>query len=577
MPGPPAKFGAPLLAAVRAGQVEQKSIDDAALRMLRLIVRSGVLDPGPKPTGELRSARNHDAALAVAREAVTLLKNAGALLPLDPHQVHTLALIGPNVDVPLYQGGGSASVVPGVLSTPLGQIEAIVPTVKILSARGVDNDEVPPPIDARLLSPATDRRQQGLEYSYFDNADFKGRPVRHGTARYFDATMLASHLTQMSARLTGYLWPAQSGTYQFSLSALGQGHLYIDDQEIVGPKTGTQLPAQIDFGAGLRLGSIALEAGKHYRLRVEYVSLPISFHSLHVGLRLPIDGIEAAVAAARSADAAIVFVGSSRATETEGRDRASMALSGQQDQLVQAILKANARTVVVLQGGAPYALPWQGHAPAIVEAWLNGEAGPQAVAEVLFGLVNPSGKLPMTFPRRMPDTPAYLYYNAGPDADYGEGVFVGYRWYDSRDIEPAFAFGHGLSYTNFAYQNLTVPAKVPSGGNFEVSVQISNTGTREGAEVVQLYVGDEATRSVVRPQKELKAFRKINLQPGEATTISFTLTPRDLQYYDARAHAWAETPGMHRISVGSSSRDLRAMQEFELMAAAHAGPLQPEH
>ena len=150
-------------------------------------------------------------------------------------------------------------------------------------------------------------------------------------------------------------------------------------------------------------------------------------------------------------------------TETEGRDRASLALPGRQDELVQAVLGANPHAVVVVQGGAPYALPWQKQARAIVQGWLNGEAGPQAIAEVLFGVVNPSGKLPMSFPKRLTDTPAYLYYDSGPRADYGEGVFVGYRWYDTRDIEPAFPFGHGLSYTTFAYGNLVVPPRVMRG------------------------------------------------------------------------------------------------------------------
>ena len=567
MPGPPKMFGAPLLAAVRAGQVGQAVIDDAALRMLRTIVRSGALDPGPKPAGELRSARNHAQALAVAREAVTLLKNDGGLLPLEAGRLHSLAVIGPNADVPLYQGGGSASVVPGVISTPLQQLEALAPGVKVSYARGVDNDEVPPPIDARLLSPTSDRKQPGLAFRYFDNADFKGKPVSRGVQTYFDATMMASGLGAMSARLEGYLWAPRSGSYQFSVSALGTGRLYIDDQEVVGPTAGSGLPAQIDFGAGVRLGQIQLTAGKRYRLRVDYVSLPIPFHSLHVGLRLPVDGIEAAVAAARAADAAVVFVGSSRGTETEGRDRPSMALPGRQDELVDSVLRANPHTVVVLQGGAPYALPWADRAPAIVQGWLGGEGGPQALAEVLFGLVNPSGKLPMSFPKRLQDSPAYLYYGTGPDVNYGESVFVGYRWYDARGIEPAFAFGHGLSYTTFSYHDLKVPARVAQGSSSEVSVQVTNTGKRAGAETVQLYVGDEATRVVVRPERELKAFHKVSLQPGETATVRFVLTPRDFKYYDAQAHRWASTPGAHRIVIGASSRDARAAQEFELVAA----------
>lgn len=567
MPGPPAKFGAPLVAAARSGEVKQDVIDDAALRMLRLLVRTGALDKSPRPSGELRSDRNHETALALARESVTLLKNDAGLLPLSSAALRTLAVIGPNADVPLYQGGGSASVVPGRVSTPLEQIKSVAPALKITYARGVDNDEVPPPIDARLLSATMDRAQQGLSYRYFDNPQFKGRPVQQGRAQYFDATMMASHLGQMSALLTGFLWAPQSGTYQFSLSAIGSGHLYIDDREVIGPKVGEELPAQIDFGAGVRLGRITLVAGQRYRIRVEYVSLPLPFHSLHIGLRLPVDGIEAAAAAAHAADAAVVFVGSSRATETEGRDRPSMALPGEQDELVNAVLRANPRTIVVIQGGAPYAFPWQRQVPAILEGWLAGEAGPQAIAEVLFGSVNPSGRLPISFPRRLPDTPASLYYDTGPDAEYGEGVFVGYRWYDARRIAPAFAFGYGLSYTTFAYHNLVMPDHLVRGSNLEVAVDVTNTGSRAGAETVQLYVSDNATRQVVRPEQELKAFRKVSLKAGETTTVRFTLMPRDFQYYDVHAQRWVETPGSHKVVIGSSSRDARASQAFELVAA----------
>ncbi len=566
MPGPPIHFGPHLQAAVAAGEVGQALIDEAARRMLRTIVRSGVMDKPSRQRGELRSLRNHEAALAAARESIALLKNDGALLPLSASQIHTLAVIGPNADVPLYQGGGSASVVPGVNVTPLAAIRALAPGINIQYSRGVDNDELPPPIDLRLLSTGIDRRHPGLSFAYFDKADFKGSPVRQGTAEYFDATMMASKLGQMSARLEGYLWPTQTGTYEFSLGQLGSGRLYIDDQELIGPQHGSARPAQIDFGPGVRQASMALVAGRYYRVRIEYVSLPLSFHSLHVGLRAPVDGIEAAVAAARAADAAVVFIGSARGSETEGRDRASLALPGRQDELVRAVLKANPRTVVVLQAGAPYALPWSDQAPAILQAWLNGEAGPQALAEVLFGAVNPSGKLPVSFPERLSDNPAYLYYSAGPDADYGEGVFVGYRYYDTKGIAPLFAFGHGLSYTTFAYHELMVPTRALRGQPLTVTVAVTNTGARAGTETVQLYVGDAATRVVVRPLQELKAFRRVSLRPGETTTLSFTLAPRDFQYYDVHAHQWADTLGSHRISVGASSRDLRASQDFELAA-----------
>lgn len=333
MPGPPRFFGAPLQAAVTAGQVSPAVIDEAVRRILRTVVRAGLLDGRSRGAGELLSARNREAALSAARESVTLLKNDGAVLPLSAARIHSLAVIGPNADVPLHQGGGSASVVPGRLTTPLQSLRARAPGVQIRYVRGVDNDEVPPPIDPRLLSPTVQRKQMGLAYRYFANATFGDPAVRQGIATYFDETMLVGSLDQMSARFAGYLWPTQSGTYEFSLSQLGTGRLYVDDREIIGPDAGKELPAQIDFGAGVRLGSVALEAGHHYRLRVEYASLPIAFHSLHLGMRAPAEGLEAAVQAARTSDVAIVFVGSSRTSETEGRDRSSMTLPGSQNEL----------------------------------------------------------------------------------------------------------------------------------------------------------------------------------------------------------------------------------------------------
>lgn len=565
MPGPPRYFGPLLQDAVRDWQVEQSTVDDAARRVVRTILRSGLLDHRPRPPGELLSPRNRAAALAAARESIVLLKNQGALLPIDRTRVHTLAVIGPDADVPLYEGGGSAHVVPSRSQTPLMSLRQLAgPGVEIRYARGADNDEVPPPIDSRLLSPVTGASSaQGLAFSYYESTSLQGKPVKTGIETDFDRVMIAPTLTPLAARWEGFLSAPATGDYQFSLRAVGRARLYVAGRRIIGPGEGTSLPAQTDFGSPLELASVALEAGHRYPIRVEYTTAPAQFHFLHLGLRLPPPSIEQAAAAARGADAAIVFVGSSRGTETEGRDRTTLALGGKQDELVEAVLAANPRTVVVLASGAPYELPWAGKAPAILESWLDGEEGPHALAQVLLGDVNPSGKLPFTFPRRLADNPTYLYYSGGRDANYGEGVFVGYRWYEKRGIEPLFPFGHGLSYTTFEYANLRVPASVTIGEPVEVAVDVRNSGSRAGKETVQLYVGDEATTAVVRPVKELKAFRKIELDPGQTRTVRFTLSPRDLSYYDIHQAAWTSTPGTHRIYIGSSSADIREQKDFE--------------
>lgn len=588
MPGPPQYFGARLESAVHDWQVDQDAVEDAARRIVRLIVRSGLLDGEARERqrrdGELRSPRNRQAALHAARESIVLLKNDGGLLPLDRTRLHTLAVIGPDADVPLYEGGGSAHVVTDRVLTPLMSLRRLVGAgIEIRYARGADNDDSPPPIDARLLTPTAQGPApsasvggaspaprdalagHGLTYSYYANASFRGTPVETGVETDFHKVLIAPNLPRLSARWTGYLLAPQSGPYQLSVSGVGRVTLSIDGKALIG-RGGESSPPQDDFGSRAQLATITLEAGHRYRISVAYVSAPVMFHAMHLGLRLPAPSIERAVAAARGADAAIVFVGSSRTTESEGRDRASLTLPGRQDELVEAVLAANPHTIVVLESGSPYALPWADRAPAIIEAWLDGEEGPNALAEVLLGEVSPSGKLPFTFPRRLADNPTYLYYPAERDESYGEGVFVGYRWYDKRQIDPLFAFGHGLSYTTFAYSHLTVPASVAVGQPIEVAVDVKNTGSRAGEETVQLYVGDDATTAVVRPVKELKAFRKVRLAPGESRTLRFTLSARDLEYYDVSRSAWVGTPGVHRIYVGGSSRDIRAEQDFQWAA-----------
>jgi len=568
MPGPPRYFGPLLTQAERNWQVEQTVVDEAARRALRLIIRSGALD-GKHGAGQLRSERNRAAALAAAREAITLLKNDRGLLPLDAAKIHSLAVIGPNADVPLYQGGGSAGVVPSRILTPLTALRAALGSkVQIRYAQGADNDALPPPADARLLSPTQDRSETGLRYSQYNNASFQGQPERTGVETFFDkiALQFGVGAPQVSIRWEGYFWPPRAGLYEFGLSQVGTSSLYIDDQKILDDTLGTPHSAQLDFGAPVRTATATLEAGRAHRIRIDYVSLPFPFHSMHLGIRLPAGDIQEAVQAASGADAAIVFVGSSRSSETEGRDRSDMELSGHQNELVQAVLAANPNTIVVLNNGAPLELPWAERVPALVEGWLGGEEGPEALAQILLGSVNPSGKLPFTFPRRLEDNPAYLYYSPGRDASYGEGVFVGYRYYQKRKLAPLFPFGHGLSYTTFEYESLRVPASIASGSSFEVAVDVHNTGKRAGQETVQLYVGDEATTEVVRPIKELKGFQKVSLAPGESKTLKFTLTPRDLSYYDVHRKEWVSTPGTHKIYIGSSSADIRVQQAFDWTA-----------
>jgi beta-glucosidase len=279
----------------------------------------------------------------------------------------------------------------------------------------------------------------------------------------------------------------------------------------------------------------------------------------------------AAAAAARSATVAIVMVGEVSG-EGETHERANLSLAGNQNALVSAVAKANPKTVVVLKSGGPVLMPWLGVVPAVVEAWYPGEEDGSAVAAILFGDFNPSAKLPMTFPRREADlptkTPEQYPGIKGADghytAKYSEGVFVGYRHYDRNGITPLFPFGHGLSYTTYAYSGLTVtPA---SDGTVTVAADVTNTGSRFGGEIVQLYVGAPSGAPVPIPPQQLKGFQKARVAPGQTVRVTFQLDQRAFSYWDVASHSWKVTAGTYPILVGSSSRDIRLRGNVTLPA-----------
>jgi len=304
---------------------------------------------------------------------------------------------------------------------------------------------------------------------------------------------------------------------------------------------------------------VELEAGRAYEIRAEYFeqtgNAMVRLGWAYAGNRLI---AEAAKLAAES-DVAVVFAGISYQQEGEGFDRADLELPGEQNELIAAVARANPRTVVVLNNGTPLNMTaWIDQVPAVIEAFYPGQEGGNAIADVLFGDVNPSGKLPMTLPRRLEDTPAFAHY-PGRDGKvhYREGLMVGYRYYDTREVAPLFPFGHGLSYTEFTYSNLQISADANEQNyRINVSVDVANTGRRAGAEVVQLYVRDVQS-SLERPQKELKAFQKVALRPGEKKTVQLALDRSALEFYDPARNAWIAEPGEFEILVGRSSRDIR--------------------
>jgi beta-glucosidase len=569
MPGPAWHMGQRLVETVNDGTVSPKAVTEAARRMLRLILRA--LEA--KGTAEINTERHWRIARSVAEEAIVLLKNDG-ILPLDAGGLRTIAVIGPNADEPIIQGNGSAHVIPFREATPLdGFKELLDDGVRLIHAPGVDNEPEVPLIDRRMLSPDRERTQQGLKASYWRAAEFEGPVVFEQTEPYlhkfgFHDAVAPQERGSFSVRWEGFLWPERSGTYDFIVECSHRpdtwAEIRIDGVPVAGRSTEQEGFAHFEVVKMKRgKGSVALEAGRSYRIEIDYSTQSDLMRIFKVGARKPAGTIDEAVAAAKSADVAVVFVGVSRSTDGEGFDRPGMDLWGDQNALVEAVAAANPNTVVVMQNGAPMALPWLGRVKGLINAWLPGQEGGHAIARVLLGEVNPSGKLPHTVPKRLEDNPTFIHYPGRRDADYGEGVFVGYRYYDKAKVEPLFPFGFGLSYTSFAFANPRGPAAVKQGESFTISVDVTNTGERPGKEVVQLYI-EQTAPSEARPLRELKGFRKVELDPGETRTVAFTVTPRDLSFYDVHLPGWSAEPGRFVAHFGGSSRDLPVSHGFEL-------------
>jgi len=304
-----------------------------------------------------------------------------------------------------------------------------------------------------------------------------------------------------------------------------------------------------------------LEAGRSYEFAIHYSGAA----GFTLGWDAPSDLFtpEAEyLAAARAADTVIFVGGLSHDDDREAVDRRNLELPGGQDEVIAKLLETNPNTVILLLGGSPAEMPWIDRARAVVWGWYGGQEGGRAYAEVLFGDVNPSGKLPMTFPVRLEDSAPIALDDYGPDVtNYPEGVFIGYRWYEKQGIAPLFPFGHGLSYTTFEYSGLEIAAPADGDAVAVVTATVTNSGERAGAETVQLYLGD-VEASVERPAKELRGFTKVFLQPGESRRVEIPLGVRDLSFWDVESGAWKAEPGAFEVMLGASIADIRLRDRF---------------
>jgi beta-glucosidase len=584
MPGPGVWRGDLLLQAVERGEVDEATLDTSIRRLLLLLQRAGVFEHPEEPAEQGNDLPEHRALIReAAAEGIVLLKNEGDVLPLQREKLNSVAIIGPNAKVARIMAGGSAQVNAHYAITPYdGVVAKLDEPVEIGYELGCPNHKQLPQFDMDQLLAGVEGNEHGWRTDYFNGPALVGSPIYTEISKQPELMWFGSNVNpnfdvhNFSMRATARFTPAQTGTYAFSLTSAGLSRLFIND-ELAVENWAQQVPGESYFGMGSTEVKVErhLVAGQEYTLTLEYAK---SQDGLIAAVRpgclppLPADGIERAVALASQSDVALIFAGLSGEWESEGFDRHNIDLVGQQNELIERVAAANKRTIVVLNTGSPIAMPWLEQVAAVIQAWFPGQECGNAIADVLFGDVNPSGKLPQTFPVRLEDNPAYINYpGENGKVRYGEGLFVGYRYYEKKKIAPLFPFGFGLSYTTFAYDNLRLSASsIGPEEALEVQVDVTNTGGRAGKEIVQLYVRDVQSR-LHRPDKELKAFAKVELEPGERKTVSLTLGRQSLAYYDDLAQAWVAEAGEFEVLVGSSSQAIQERASFTLTETSRFG------
>jgi beta-glucosidase len=544
---------------IARGEVKESALDEKIRRTLRVMFRLGLFDsqqPADPPVAASKAHR--ELARRIAAESMVLLKNSGHILPLAASKIRTLAVIGPNAAVLRWGGGGSSLVEPTSEVSPLEKLRMrLGDGVEVRYAKGCSMPGEMAAVESSWLHPPGDSHgMNGLKGDYFANKTFEGKPVltRIDEMIRFDwgdagpAPEIGEN--NYSVRWTGTLTMPETGEYDLGLRSDDGSRLWLDGELLV-DNWG-------DHAAETKMGKVTLVAGEAHDIRIDFYqsaggsSILLGWHSRKEDL------LDEAVTAAKNADAVLLFVGNSADIEGEGFDRATIAMPAGQDRLIEAVLAVHPRAIVVLMNGAPVLMPWIMKAQSVLEAWFGGQEAGDAVCDVLFGAVNPSGKLPVTFPVAWEDCAAFPAY-PGKDGKtrYDEGIFVGYRHFDQKGIEPLFPFGHGLSYTSFRYTNMKcTPVSTGKDQVCTVTVDVTNTGAREGAETVQFYVSDVRS-SVPRPPKELKAFSKVMLGAGETQQVSVALPRSAFSFWDPESKRWTVEPGTFFISAGSSSRDLR--------------------
>lgn len=561
-------FKEPLAQAVREGKVPEARLDDMARRVLYVQAKLGKLDGRTRAKGARNTPEHQALAREIAADGMVLLKNDNGLLPLAPKALRRVLVVGRNATERHCRGGSSAEGKPPHEITPLEGLRSALPGVEIVQvpfpAPKTSFDSLP---DAILLTenPSktndTGMRDAGWAWERFANGALSGTPAATGFIR---APGLAKEEkgTNFSMRWRTRFRAPESGRYTFGFTCDDGARLVLDGKPLIDDWQ--------DGAARTRSAEIDLAAGSEHDLVLEYRQAG-GDAVLAFGWRLPSErgvDVSALLAEAKKADTVILMPGTrhgwGRALECEGGDRPDLLLAPGENESIAALLREKARTVVVLHAGSPLELPWADQAKTLLLMSYSGQEAGHALADVLLGKREPSGRLTCTWPRRLADSPAHALDCYKADASkHKEGLLLGYRWFDAKSIAPLFPFGYGLGYATFAFG--TPEAKV-RGDGVTLRVPVTNTSARAGAAVVQVYVEPPAQGPVPRAPRQLKAFAKLRLAPGETGTAELTLEPRAFAYWDVALPGWRHEAGTFTLAVGTSSRDLSHRVAVELPA-----------
>lgn len=575
MPGPHGPWNEALVEAVRSGQVPESAVDDKVVRLLRLAERVGKLDRDTAPAvdGEDEQAVLRE----VGSRGHVLLRNEGAVLPIDPKAVRRVALIGPNAVDAYTQGGGSAHVNAKYLVSPAdGLREALPDDVEITLVRGGD--------PRRHLPVVTPERLTEIDLTLYDGSGKAVDGPEVDSGAFHVGAPEGAERAAVSASLT----LTEPGTHRVEVASVGRHTIRIDGAVVAdgGDRASVDdiLYSRHSNPDGPRADVEVPEGGAPATVRIGIDTEVGDFGGFGRGVIAQIrhqppgmtneEEIREAVRAAEDADVAIVVVGTNNEVESEGYDRPTLDLPGRQDELVTRVSSANPNTAVVVNAGAPVLLPWLDEVPAVLWSWFGGHEYGHALADTLTGRAEPTGRLPWTLPRTHDDVSVMDTRPADGVHTYDEGVFVGHRAYDRDGVEPHRPFGFGLGYTSWeiggaALSATAVTASDQDGGllaePLTVTVTATNTGTRAGHHVVQVYVEPPAdSAGTTRPVRALAAFASVHAAPGEEVTVHLDIPPRSLAVWDPAAQSWRTPEGTYHLSVGSSSRAIAHRLAFDV-------------